>query len=121
MKLLLLLLFIPFLSLSQEDTTIVDFPDVEAEYPGGTAEMVKFIYENIEFPDSAYEYPRSRTYVTFVVEKDGSLTNIQCSNGTKLGKAFEDVIRIMPNWKPAKLNGTEVRSRCRVPLNINLK
>lgn len=123
MKLLVLLLFVPFLSFSQdEDTTIYSFVDVEAEFPGGHVELMKFMTQNVEYPVIEFEEPPDRIYLSFVVEKDGTITNViteRSSGAPNLDKCYEDVIRKMPNWTPGEYNGKVVRSRCRIPVNIH--
>ncbi|XOV66711.1 MAG: energy transducer TonB [Fluviicola sp.] len=123
MKLLLLVLFIPLFSFSQEDTTIVDFPDVEASFPGGNVKMVQFISGNLEYPDTVDVDFVSKIYLSFIVESDGSISNIEMMNaeGSSLEKAYVNLIQKMPKWDPAELNGEAVRSRCRLPICINLQ
>ncbi|MDA8648265.1 energy transducer TonB [bacterium] len=123
MKVLLIILFPFFAFGQQEDTTIVDFPDVEAEFPGGQARLLNFIITNIVYPDTIEyeENPPSKFYFSFIVEKDGSITQIknERSSSDYYAKSHIDVLSKMPRWIPAKVNGEAVRSRCRLPIILH--
>ncbi|GAB5416737.1 MAG: hypothetical protein Crog4KO_22260 [Crocinitomicaceae bacterium] len=117
---ILLLLLLPLSSYAQEeDTTIYDFPDVEAQFPGGQVALMKYVTNNIVYPDSLIDMDfQSKFYFSFVVEKDGSLTDIKVERGMGSGYA-EDLlafIQKMPNWIPGELDGEAVRTRCRLPI-----
>lgn len=107
------------------DSTIVDFPDVGVEYPGGMGAMQKFIQENVEYPEEAREKGyQGRVYVTFIVEPDGSVSNIDVLSGgvhKSLNKEAMRLVRSMPKWSPGELNGKPVRSRCRLPITFTLE
>lgn len=125
MKLLLLLLFFtPTLLFGQNDTTICVFPDKDARFSGGHAEMFSYFYENLEFPESsASVYMASRFYVEFIVEKDGTLTGVELvyPKDSEFEETVVKLIKGMPHWIPAEQDGSVVRSRCRVPINIHLE
>ena len=102
-----------------EDTTIVDFPDLEAKFPGGASELMKFITSNLVYPDFIEDIDvQGRLYFSFVVEKDGSLTDIKVERGTGSGYGDDllEFMHKMPKWTPAEVNGKIVRSRCRLPI-----
>ncbi|MFZ2897403.1 MAG: energy transducer TonB, partial [Saprospiraceae bacterium] len=89
---------------SRQEEEIYDFPDQPAEYPGGDAERLKFMVSELKYPALAKEYAiQGMVVVKFVVEKDGSLTNIQIVRdiGGGCGREVERIIRLMPRWKPA--------------------
>ncbi|MFC4211856.1 energy transducer TonB [Pedobacter lithocola] len=95
--------------------------DVMAEFPGGINKVREFIAKNLRYPEEAQENEVEATArVKFVVEKDGSVTNIQLEK--KLGYGFdEEVMRIfkrMPKWKPALLKGHPVRSQFAMPISF---
>ncbi len=97
----------------------IDQVDEIAEYPGGINKLRQFIAANIIFPDLAIEYDVSGTVVaTFIVEKDGTISNIEIVK--KLGYGCdEEVIRVLKKaekWKPAQLNGEAVRYSYRLPV-----
>ncbi|MCH2223996.1 MAG: energy transducer TonB [Crocinitomicaceae bacterium] len=103
---------------------IVDFPDVEAGFPGGAAEMQRFISENVEYPQTAIEMnEQGRVYLSFVVEPDGKITNIEVKRGVSgdLDREAKRVLRKMPKWTPGEAGGKKVRTRCSLPINFTLQ
>jgi len=102
---------------------IVDFPDEDAEFPGGAAAMMKWINDNISYPETSIEMnEQGRVFLQFVVEKDGTITNVKVDRGVSLDldKEAKRVIRNMPNWIPGEIGGRAVRARCRLPINFQL-
>jgi len=102
---------------------IVDFPDEDAEFPGGTVAMMKWINSNIIYPQTSIEMnEQGRVFLQFVVEKDGSITNVKVDRGASidLDKEAKRVIRNMPKWVPGEIGGRTVRARCRLPINFQL-
>ena len=103
---------------------IVDFPDVAAQFPGGTKALHVFIQKNVQYPVDAVENNiQGRVYVTFVVEPDGSLSGIEVMRGgvyPSINNEAERLIRVMPNWTPGETDGNKVRSRCRLPITFTL-
>lgn len=98
-----------------------DQVDVLAEFPGGINAARNFIAQNVIFPDEALENDvQGSVYVSFVIEKDGSVSNIQIEKGLGYG-CDEEVIRVLkklPKWKPAELRGEKVRSKMRMPISF---
>lgn len=106
------------------EAEIVDFPDVEAGFPGGAAEMQRWINENIQYPQTAIEMgDQGRVYLKFVVEPDGSITNVEVERGVSpdLDREAKRVVRKMPNWSPGEAGGRKVRTRCRLPIIFQLE
>jgi protein TonB len=103
---------------------VVDFPDVEAEFPGGINAMKKFIGDNVQYPIGAIEQGiEGNVYVTFVVEKDGAITGINIMRGTESPELNKEAIRLiesMPKWKPGEVKNTPVRCRLRLPISFTL-
>lgn len=103
---------------------VIDFPDVEAEFPGGPEAMKKFIQENVRYPEKARRKgDQGRIYLSFIVEPDGSISNIEVMRGgltRELNKEAKRLVRTMPKWKPGEVNGVPVRARCRLPLTFTL-
>ncbi len=94
------------------------------EFPGGEASMYKFIGKNIEYPRMAKESGISgRVFVTFVVERDGSVTDVQILRGIGGGCDEEAirVIKMMPKWTPGKQRGKPVRVQYRMPIKFTLQ
>ena len=101
----------------------IDYPDVEAEFPGGQEAMHAFIVENLQYPDVSLEMKEQGVvYVSFIVEKDGSLSDIVVVRGVSadLDREARRVVRLMPKWTPAELKGKPVRSRYQLPLKFKL-
>ncbi|RZJ82284.1 MAG: energy transducer TonB [Flavobacterium sp.] len=95
--------------------------DIPAEFPGGINQARQFLANNIQYPDEAVENEVNGTVqVKFTVEIDGSISNIVIVR--KLGYGCdEEVIRVlkrMPKWTPAKLNGQNVRSYYTMPVSF---
>ncbi|MBN2237098.1 MAG: energy transducer TonB [Bacteroidales bacterium] len=94
------------------------------EFPGGEAAMYKFIGKNIEYPRMAKESGISgRVFVTFVVERDGSVTDVKVLRGIG-GGCDEEAIRViqaMPKWNAGKQRGKPVRVQYRMPIKFTLQ
>lgn len=102
---------------------IIDFPDVEAGFPGGAAAMQKWIGENVQYPQTAIEMnEQGRVYLSFVVESDGTIGGIQVERGvsTDLDREAKRLLRKMPKWTAGEAGGRKVRTRCRLPINFTL-
>ena len=102
---------------------IIEFPDVEAGFPGGTAELQRWIVQNIQYPQTSIEMnEQGRVYLSFVVEADGSISNIAVERGVSadLDKEAKRVVRTMPKWTPGEAKGKKARVRCRLPINFTL-
>lgn len=111
----------PPMSPSQTEP-IYDFVDIEPVFPGGAAAMVKFINDNLQHLEGETIDNQGRVFVAFVVEKDGSLSNIEVLRGISesLDREAKRVVRAMPNWKPGEQGGKIVRSRMRLPITFRL-
>jgi protein TonB len=94
------------------------------EFPGGAAKMMEFIQKNIKYPMIARESDiQGRVFVNFVVEPDGSITNVTVMRGIG-GGCDEEALRVvqsMPNWKPGKQRGSAVRCSFTVPIIFKLQ
>ncbi len=97
--------------------------DEMPEFPGGVEAMFKFIAENVKYPESAKENNlQGRVIVKFVIEKDGSVSNVEVGRGW--GNELDDeavrVVKAMPKWKPGKQDGKPVRVSFMLPINFKL-
>ena len=111
-------LAVPYVDTQEE---ISQFPDLEAEYPGGPEAMLKFISENIQYPPDAMEMCiQGRVFVSLIVERDGSLSRVEVVRGvhSSLDKEALRVTRAMPNWIPAEVGGKNVRSKVHIPISF---
>ena len=103
---------------------VVEFPDVEASFPGGPAAMKQWIQQNVQYPEISRELgDQGRVYVSFVVETDGSITGIDIPRSltTELDREAKRLVREMPKWAPGSVKGESVRSRCRLPITFTLQ
>lgn len=107
------------------DNNIYGFGQVSdnSEFPGGRPEMGKFLSENMKYP--LYEMQNEiggTVYVTFVVEKNGAITNVQVVRpvtSDALNKEAVRLIKSMPRWNPAQTtDGIVVRQRLNLPIKF---
>lgn len=94
------------------------------EFPGGDEERVKFLKENMTYPRMAIDIGlQGKVYIYFVIEKDGSISNVRIERGIGAGCDEEAarVIAMMPKWKPGRQNGREVRVVMNMPVAFVLK
>ncbi len=102
---------------------IIEFPDVEAEFIGGAQALMKYIQTNIQYPPTSIEMnEQGKVYLSFVVEPDGSISNVVVERGVSpdLDREAKRVVRSMPNWKPGESKAKKSRTRCRLPINFQL-
>jgi len=122
---------------------IDEFPDVEPNFPCGTfykrdtlgniidsyelcgpMAMQRWINDNIKYPQTSIEMnEQGRVFLSFVVEEDGSITNVRVERGISidLDREAKRVIKKMPKWVPGESAGRAVRARCRLPINFQLQ
>ncbi len=93
-------------------------------YPGGDAKMYEYLVKNIKYPQIARESSiQGRVFVNFVVEPDGSVTNVKVLRGIG-GGCDEEAMRVvksMPKWKPGKQRGKAVRVSYTLPVVFKLQ
>ena len=117
----------PVATANNQITEETDVPFVIVEqmpqFPGGEAEMVKFIYKNLRYPPVATENGISgKVIVNFVVDKDGKITRIKVVRGIGFG-CDEEAVRVlskMPAWSPGKQGGRAVLVSFTVPFVFKL-
>lgn len=104
----------------EEDNTVYNQAGIEVkpDFPGGMAAFGKFIEKNYQTPEE--EGLKGKVYVTFVVEKDGSLTDIKVLRdiGYGTGKEAIRVLNRCPKWSPGEQNGKKVRCTFSLPISI---
>lgn len=91
---------------------------------GGDSEFKNWIAQNIVYPPSAIEANlQGRVYLQFVVEKDGSISNIQVlkSIDPEFSREAVRVLELSPRWNPGKIDGTPVRVKVSFPITFTLK
>lgn len=96
----------------------------QAEFPGGMAALMKWLSNNIRYPEAAQQNDvQGRVVVKFVVEKDGSVSQAQIVKGVDkdLDKEALRVVNKMPKWQAGKNNGVAVRSYFTLPVSFKLQ
>ena len=108
----------------EEETKVFDVVEQMPEFPGGQAALLKWIGDNIKYPAIAEENGiQGRVVCTFVVERDGSVTDVQVARSIdpSLDKEAIRVLKKMPKWIPGKQNGSAVRVKYTVPVTFRLQ
>ncbi|MEO1711768.1 MAG: energy transducer TonB [Bacteroidota bacterium] len=85
--------------------------------------LISFIKENLQYPTAAYEQGIEGTMiVTFVIEKDGSITDTRIRDGLEeyFGEEALRLVSIMPNWFPGRQRGLVVRTQFNLPIKFRL-
>ena len=106
-----------------DENHVFEIVEEGAEFPDGMAACLKWMMENLDYPTAASEAGiQGRVYVSFVVQKDGSLTDIKIARGVHptLDEEAIRVVKKMPKWKPGRQNGKNVNVRATVPVNFKL-
>ncbi len=110
------------LATSEEDT-VYQIVEQMPQYTGGEEAMMKYVAENVKYPQAAKDKNISgRVFVGFVIEKDGSVSNVKVLRGIG-GGCDEEAVRVikgMPKWKPGIQKGKPVRVSYMMPLNFKL-
>lgn len=95
-----------------------------AEFPGGMAALMKWLSQNIRYPEAAQQNDiQGKVIVKFVVEKDGSIGSATVLKGVDkdLDREAIRVVKKMPKWQPGKNNGVTVRSYFNLPVTFKLQ
>lgn len=117
-------------TIGQNDTTATEenmffgaITEQQAEFPGGEAALMAFIKKNLKYPaDAARDSIEGRVVLTYMVELDGSITEIEVmrSPDERLTKEAIRVIKMMPKWKPERRLGKPVRTKYVLPITYRL-
>ena len=120
-------------SVRQEQEEYLEFGDAEPvfmvveempEYPGGTAELMKFLAKNIKYPAEAQQKgEQGRVVVQFIVGKDGKLRDFEVKKSVSptLDAEAIRVCKAMPDWKPGRQRGMAVDCKFNVPISFRLQ
>lgn len=128
----ILSLFVSCATFAQADTTRYEYPldehvetvvDAIAEFPGGRAEMFKFISTNIKYPEVAKKNKLSgKSVVKFTIDIDGSISDVKIIRPMETCPECDAeairVVKTMPNWTPAKKAGKTVKSYYVLPFQF---
>ena len=101
-----------------------DYDAIMPEFPGGEMKLLEYIAMNVKYPDIARQKGISgRVFVTFIVEPDGSISNVGILKG--IGSSCDQeayrVVKAMPKWKPGEKDGKKVRVSYMLPVNFMLR
>lgn len=103
---------------------IYEIVDTPPTYPGGDAALLKFISDNIKYPEDAMKAGISgRVFTRFIINEDGSLSDIVVIRGVNSSLDAEAirVVKAMPKWTPGKVDGKAVKVRYALPLVFKLQ
>lgn len=107
-----------------ERPTNMSMVETKPQFPGGDAAMYSWLSSNISYPAQAQEEGASgKVTVSFIVEKDGSLTDVKVVRGKHpaLDKEAVRVVKAMPKWQPGRNNGEAVRVSYMLPVTFKLQ
>lgn len=103
---------------------VYDVVETMPKFPGGQSGLMAYLSQNVKYPAiSAENGIQGRVMVAFVVEKDGSISNVQVTKSVdpSLDREAVRVVKAMPNWSPGTQNGSAVRVRYHVPITFRLQ
>jgi periplasmic protein TonB len=107
-----------------EEEQIFTIVEEMPSFPGGEAELFKYLGKNIKYPQMATDAGISGVvYVTFVVDKDGKIRDVKVLRGIG-GGCDEEAVRVvksMPSWKPGKQRGKAVTVQYNLPIRFTLR
>lgn len=107
----------------EEDNTAFITVEVQPSFMGGNSEMYKFLGKNLKYPTAAQRANiQGKVFLSFIVEKDGSITDIETMKGIGFGCDEEAmrVVKLMPKWIAGKQNGRNVRVKFTIPVFFRL-
>lgn len=107
-----------------EETKIFTVVEQMPMFPGGYGALMGYLRDNIHYPTVAAENGvQGRVVVGFVVERDGSITDVNILRGVdpSLDREAMRVVKSMPKWTPGKQNGSAVRVKYQVPVSFRLQ
>ena len=108
----------------EEETKVFDVVEQMPQFPGGPNALFEYLSKNIKYPVVAEENGiQGRVIVTFVVERDGPITDVKVAKSVdpSLDKEAMRVVKSMPHWIPGKQNGSAVRVKYTVPVTFRLQ
>ena len=108
----------------EEENKVFDVVEQMPSFPGGMGALMSWLSQNMKYPTIAAENGvQGRVIVQFVVEKDGSITDVHVAKSVdpSLDKEAARVVKAMPHWIPGKQNGSAVRVKYTVPVTFKLQ
>ena len=108
----------------EEENKVFDVVEQMPSFPGGMAALMAYLQKSIKYPPVAEENGiQGRVVCTFVVERDGSVTDVKVAKSVdpSLDKEAVRVVSAMPKWIPGKQNGRSVRVKYTLPVTFRLQ
>ena len=109
---------------AQKNQQVFDVVEQMPEYPGGIQALLDYLMESVKYPEDAEKQKiEGRVIAIFVVETDGSISNVEVVKPVfpSLDAEAVRVLSGMPKWTPGKQSGKAVRVKYTVPINFQLK
>lgn len=109
---------------SESSTKVYDVVDEMPSFPGGPSGLMTFLAQNMVYPVTAQENGvQGRVIVSFVVETDGSITNVKVARSVDpyLDREAMRIVKAMPKWTPGKKDGKPVLVKYTVPVVFRLQ
>lgn len=94
------------------------------QFPGGEQSLYKYLADNVRYPEKAINaIQQGKVYVTFIIRKDGSVSDVSVKKpiGFTMDEEAIRVVKSMPRWKPAMLNGKPVHYVYQLPVKFVLQ
>jgi protein TonB len=112
-------------SINYTDSTIYDVFDVPPSYPGGLDSLYAFINRTIKYPPESNESGnQGKTFVSFIVNKDGTICDVKIIK-TYVNKYLDAeairIVKLMSKWIPGEISGKKVRTRFVLPVVFKLR
>jgi protein TonB len=107
----------------EKNDKILEFVDQMPEFPGGEEGLFDYIQKNLKYPQQAVDSNTTgRVTINFVVNADGSITDVKLARGIGNGCDEEaiKVVKGLPRWNPGKRNGKKVRVAYSLPITFQL-
>ena len=108
----------------EEESKVFDVVEQMPSFPGGNGALLEYLATHVKYPVVAQENGvQGRVIVSFVVERDGSITDVRVvrSVDPSLDREAQRVVSSMPRWTPGKQNGSAVRVKYNVPVMFKLQ
>jgi protein TonB len=104
---------------------VYEFVDEPAEFPGGLDSLRRFLSANLNYPENAINKElQGKCYIQFVVTASGEIDHVKVKKGVpKCPECDEEAIRVvkmMPNWRPGKVNNKKVNSYFSLPISFTI-
>ncbi len=102
-----------------------EFPKIMAKFPGGDSERMKFILNHISLSDDILESDGGKCYLKFIVDEKGEISSVKVLKGVRNCELFDKeavrVVKSMPKWIPAEIDGNKVASFFNMTINFDFK